>query len=237
MGTKELAHIISVYSAIAVCVHSSGVDIIITHNIALFILFVCEWWPLPSYCPTMIFLSTFSTFLGISIKTDSIHSLKYDISFLSAYAMSLLAYIATPPPRALYLCFSHIEYPSLPYSSQLSSCNQGPVSISDKTSYRNISWSHEAARLVIKLPHLFEIRQARRQYCCRSACQISRQSYDFKYKSGGFETLRACQISKWCGNSNYQSRGFYTSRDLTTRRLISYWNRSLIHINTYIWAM
>ena len=54
-----------------------------------------------------------------------------------------------------------------------------------------------------KLSYRFEIWQAHRQHCCRSACQISERSDNSKYKSRGFETLR----------------------DLTIRRLIEYWNR------------
>ena len=52
-----------------------------------------------------------------------------------------------------------------------------------------------------KLSYRFEIWQAHRQHCCRSACQISERSDNFKYKSRGFETLR----------------------DLTERRLFEYW--------------
>ena len=53
-----------------------------------------------------------------------------------------------------------------------------------------------------KLSHRFEIWQAHRQQCCRSACQISERSDNSKYKSHGFET----------------------SRDLTERRLFGYWD-------------
>ena len=56
-----------------------------------------------------------------------------------------------------------------------------------------------------KLLHRFEIWQAHRQPCCRSACQISERSDNSKYKSRGFETLR----------------------DLTERRLIGYWDGAL----------
>ena len=48
----------------------------------------------------------------------------------------------------------------------------------------------------------FEIWQAHRQQCCRSACQILERSENSKYKSRGFETLR----------------------DLTERRLFGYWD-------------
>ena len=48
----------------------------------------------------------------------------------------------------------------------------------------------------------FEIWQAHRQQCCRSASQISERS-DY---------------------SKYKSRGFETSRDLTIRRLFGYWD-------------
>ena len=39
-----------------------------------------------------------------------------------------------------------------------------------------------------KLSYRFEIWQAHRQHCCRSACQISERSDNSKYKSRGFET-------------------------------------------------
>ena len=41
-----------------------------------------------------------------------------------------------------------------------------------------------------KLSYRFEIWQAHRQQCCRSACQISERSDNSKCKSRGFETLR-----------------------------------------------
>ena len=53
-----------------------------------------------------------------------------------------------------------------------------------------------------KLSYRFEIWQAHRQQCCRSACQISER----------------------LDNSRYKSRGFETLRDLTKRRLIGYWD-------------
>ena len=53
-----------------------------------------------------------------------------------------------------------------------------------------------------QLSYRFEIWQAHRQQCCRSACQISERS----------------------DNSKYKSRGFETSRDLTIRRHFWYWN-------------
>ena len=56
-----------------------------------------------------------------------------------------------------------------------------------------------------KLSNRFEIWQAYRQHCCRSACQISERSDNSKYKSRGFETLR----------------------DLTERRLFRYWDGAL----------
>ena len=57
-----------------------------------------------------------------------------------------------------------------------------------------------------KLSYRFEIWQAHRQQCCRSACQISERS----------------------DNSKYKSRGFVTSRDLTKRRLFGYWDGAQI---------
>ena len=82
-----------------------------------------------------------------------------------------------------------------------SDVNLGSVSVSDKTSYHNISQprdlSSESGRS--------EIWQASRQHCCRGACQISKR-YD---------------------NSNYQSRDFEISRDLVIRYLLGYWNELL----------
>ena len=62
------------------------------------------------------------------------------------------------------------------------------------------------------LYHRFEIWQAHRQHCCRSACQISDRSDTSKYKSCGFET----------------------SRDLTIRHHIWYWNGPIIRITAYL---
>ena len=56
--------------------------------------------------------------------------------------------------------------------------------------------------LYFKSSYRFEIWQAHRQQCCRSACRISERSDNSKYKSRSFETLR----------------------DLTERRLIRYWD-------------
>ena len=81
---------------------------------------------------------------------------------------------------------------------------QGPVSISDKTSYCKISQSLEVARFVCRIVWSFWNLTAHQQHCCRDACQISKR----------------------CHNSNYQSRGFETWRNLTRRRLIRYWNRA-----------
>ena len=70
---------------------------------------------------------------------------------------------------------------------------------------RLIVRSREVSKLrywQFKLSYHFEIWQARRQHCCRDACQISERSHNSKYKYRGFETLR----------------------DRTVRRLIGYWN-------------
>ena len=78
--------------------------------------------------------------------------------------------------------------------------DQGPVSISYKTSYCKISQSLEAARFMFR---------------------IVRSLWNLTGTSAG---RCACQISKWCDDFNYQSRGFEISRDLTIRRLKGYWN-------------
>ena len=77
----------------------------------------------------------------------------------------------------------------------------GPVSISDKTSYRKISWNLETARLIV---------------------WIIASLWDFTGPSAA--VLHRC-LSNYI--IIYQSRGFETSQDLTIRRLIGYWNRAL----------
>ena len=63
-----------------------------------------------------------------------------------------------------------------------------------------------------ELSYRFEIWQAHRQHCCRSACQISERLDNSKYKSRGFETLR----------------------DLTKRRLFGYWDGALHSFNAKV---
>ena len=64
-----------------------------------------------------------------------------------------------------------------------------------------------------KLSYRFEIWQAHRQPCCRSACQISERSDNSKYKSRGFETLQ----------------------DLMERRLFGYWDGASRHLQPSWW--
>ena len=66
-----------------------------------------------------------------------------------------------------------------------------------------------------KLSNRFEIWQAHRQQCCRSACQISERS----------------------NNSKYKSRGFETSRDHTIRRLFGYWDGVLNADNVWEFSL
>ena len=62
----------------------------------------------------------------------------------------------------------------------------GLYSLSSKTSHRQISWSLEAARLMLQLSYRSEIWQAHRQ----QRCQISERLEKFKPESRGFETSR-----------------------------------------------
>ena len=76
-------------------------------------------------------------------------------------------------------------------------CVLGLYSLSGKTSYRQISWSLEAARLgVIIIAPLWNLTGT-------SAALLP----------------RACQISERLEKSNTESRDFKTSRDLAVRRL------------------
>ena len=85
--------------------------------------------------------------------------------------------------------------------------DQGPVSISDKTSYCKFSRSLEAARFVFKI--------------VRSLWNLRGTS------AAGLSMRHMRHISRRCDDLHYQSRGFDTSRDLTMRRLFGYWNRTL----------
>ena len=66
-----------------------------------------------------------------------------------------------------------------------------------------------------ELSYRFEIWQAHRQHCCRSACQMSERSDNSKCKSRGFETLR----------------------ELTERRLFGYWDRAQTVSLCPIWSL
>ena len=60
--------------------------------------------------------------------------------------------------------------------------------------------------------YCFETWHTLRGHCCRGVCQISERSYNSRYRSHGFETLRV----------------------LTIRRLIEYWNRAQVTTNTTV---
>ena len=81
----------------------------------------------------------------------------------------------------------------------------GPVSIYERRLFVRSREVSKPRDWYFKLLYRFEIWQAHRQHCCRSACQISERSDNSKYKSRGFETLR----------------------DLTERRLFGYWDGAL----------
>ena len=68
-------------------------------------------------------------------------------------------------------------------------------SLSGKTSYRQISWSLEAARLGV-ISHHPEIWQAPRQRCCRGACQISERLEKSKHESRDLETSRDLAVRR-----------------------------------------
>ena len=70
----------------------------------------------------------------------------------------------------------------------------GLYSLSDKTSYRKISWSLEAARFGFGL-------------------------FQWLWNIRGISAAAVCQISERYDHYNTQSRGFETSRDLAVRRL------------------
>ena len=136
-----------------------------------------------------------------SIFFTFIHKLSHYSFFCYFFSSHFPPYLYRPlplyiPPLSLSLAPYYL-YLSLSILLPL-----GPASISDKTSYRKVSWSLEATRLHLELFDPSEIWQAHRQYCCWCACQISKPD----------------------GNLNHQSCGFETSRDLTIRRLIRYWN-------------
>ena len=91
-------------------------------------------------------------------------------------------------------------------------CTGSVVSAAGTSNYTpQIMWDVIPAALIPRDLYLessdrYEIWQAPRQHCCRGACQIL----------------------KWYQHFNTQSRAFETLRDLTIRRLIVYWNGSLL---------
>ena len=79
---------------------------------------------------------------------------------------------------------------------------------------RLIGRSHNVSKprdSYLELSDRYEIWQASRQYCCRCACQISKES----------------------NNLNYQSRVFATSWNLMLRHLVGYWNVALVYTETF----
>ena len=89
-------------------------------------------------------------------------------------------------------------YPTLPEYSGL----QGLYSLSGKTSYRQISWSLEAARLDVAM--VVSLWQAPRQQHCRGTCQISERLEKFKLRIS-----RLRDFTRSCGKTSYRlvSRG------------------------------
>ena len=69
-------------------------------------------------------------------------------------------------------------------------------SLSGKTSYRQISWSLEAAILDVIMIHRAEIRQASRQRCWRGANPIAEQLEKSKPESRGFESSRDLAVRR-----------------------------------------
>ena len=98
--------------------------------------------------------------------------------------------------------YAFFRQASFSRSCKQNSGHQGPVSISEKTSFVRSRKVSKPRDLYLELSGRSEIWQALRQQCCRCACQISKR-YD---------------------NLKYQSRGFETLRDLTERRLFGYWD-------------
>ena len=84
----------------------------------------------------------------------------------------------------------------------MTACALGPVSISDKTSYHEISWSFKAARLVVWIiASLWNLTSTSTvSYCCRGARQISKQLYNSKYKSR--QVIRSNSID-WLGYTGH----------------------------------
>ena len=79
----------------------------------------------------------------------------------------------------------------------------GPVSISDKTYYRKISWSFEAARFVVWIIA---------SQWCRGACQSSERSDNIKHQSRGLRTSRDRVIRRFIGYFGYWNRILVTAK-------------------------
>ena len=121
----------------------------------------------------------------------------------------------------------------------------GLYSLSGRTSYRKISWSLEAARLVVgisaSLRNLTGASAA--QQCCRCACQISKRSDNLRYKSRGLETLWDLIIRRLigCRNRALGPFPFMAEQDLSQSEKIlrcnvfSLWLNTLLHDDVIKW--
>ena len=118
--------------------------------------------------------------------------------------------------RAIPMIFVTHVISALQWREQSPASVLGLYSLSGKTSYRQISWSLEAARLSVivivshwnltgisaaLLPRCLsnfraEIWLASRQRCCRGACQISEQLKKSKPESRDFETSRDLAVRR-----------------------------------------
>ena len=96
----------------------------------------------------------------------------------------------------------------------------GPVSISEK---RLIVRSREVSKprdWYFKSSYRFEIWQAHRQQCCRSACQISERSDNSKY---GFETSR--EREPWYHQSITSHAGRLVFLNIPVPQGLTHWGR------------
>ena len=97
---------------------------------------------------------------------------------------------STSKVRVPYIQYSSTASTSTEYEYPTPGCRnvlgrQSPVSISDKTSYRET----RRRKIGFKYLYCFGFWQARRQQHYQDACHISERSGNSKYKSCGFETL------------------------------------------------
>ena len=123
---------------------------------------MASWWRLGKYHSCFIFLTVYLC-LDFTVKCDNLHCIVVSSSLLwnwTRFRVILSIHNTKSLHRILLVYYNGFCDSWL--SQQRGKDTQDPVSISDKRSYRKISWSLEAAKFV---PDCSETLEAPQQQC------------------------------------------------------------------------